>query len=437
MIAAKPVVTVLGGGLSGCEAAWQAARSGCDVELFEMKPEVFSPVHKSRMLAELVCSNSFKSESVEKASGLLKEEIRRLGSLIIRTADENRVPAGGAVAVDREGFAAAVTAQIEANPKINVIRQEAIEIPPDRIVIIATGPLTSDRLAGAVKHLTGGEYLYFHDAVSPIIHAESINHETVFSASRYDTSPADYINCPMDKTLYFRFVEALKQAECAELKAFETLTPYEGCMPVEILAGRGSQTLAYGPMKPVGLVDPRTGAQPFANVQLRAENMQATLYSMVGFQTGLKWGEQKRIFRMIPGLEQAEFARFGTIHRNTYIHSPLLLFKTLQLKSRPAVFFAGQITGAEGYTEAAATGLYAGVQACRFAEGKKLCIPPKTTMLGALVSFITEPFGEVFKPMGANFGLLAPLDRRARRKERPALYAQRALRELEQWKKNI
>ncbi len=433
----KPPITVIGAGIAGCEAAWQAAWLGLNVDLFEMKPEVFSPAHKSHKLAELVCSNSLKSDNIEKASGLLKEEIRRLGSLIIKTAYENRVPAGTALAVDRESFSASVTEAIEANPKISLVRKEAKEIPCDRVVIIATGPLTSDSLAGTLKNLTGSEYLYFHDAVSPIIHAESINMEKAFRASRYDKGPADYINCPMDRQTYFGFIEELKKGEKTVLKEFEKATPYEGCMPVEMLAERGDETLAFGPMKPVGLLDPRTGRDSYAVVQLRAENREATLYNMVGFQTSLKWGEQKRIFRMIPGLENAEFARFGTIHRNTYIHSPLLLLKTLQLKSRHDIFFAGQITGAEGYVEAAATGFYAGIQAALFVKGKKNTVVPKTTMLGGLIFHITDPFLSEFKPMGANFGLLEPLKQKARKKERPGLYAERALNDIDEWGKSF
>jgi methylenetetrahydrofolate--tRNA-(uracil-5-)-methyltransferase len=384
-------ISVIGGGLAGCEAAWQASKRGCKVVLFEMKPERFSPAHHSPGLAELVCSNSFRSNSLENASGLLKEEMRHLDSLVTKKADENKVPAGAALAVDRKNFSDGITKAIESNPKITVIRKETKEIPESGIAVVATGPLTSDSFSAYLKELIGEDFLYFHDAISPIVEADSIDLKRTFKASRYNKGNADYINCPLSQSEYYRFIEELLGSDKVPLRDFEILIPYEGCMPIEVMAERGAETLAHGPMKPVGLIDPSTGRQPYAVVQLRQENKEATLYNLVGFQTRLKWPEQKRVFSMIPGLEGAEFARFGSLHQNTYIHSPLLLLESLQLKKLPRVFFAGQITGVEGYMESAAMGLVAGIQASLYVEGRDPVALPPTTVMGGLLSYITEP----------------------------------------------
>lgn len=430
-------ITIIGAGLAGCEAAWQAAQRGCTVTLYEMKPERFSSAHQSAGLAELVCSNSLKSNSLENASGLLKQELRCMGSLIMAHADRTAVPAGTALAVDREKFSAAVTEAVAAEPNITLVRKEITEIPPAGVVIVATGPLTSDVFAERLKQMTGENFLYFHDAISPIIEADSIDAAKVFKASRYDKGEADYINCPLDREQYYAFITALLTAEKVQLKDFETLVPYEGCMPVEVMAERGVETLAFGPMKPVGLVDPHTGLQPYAVLQLRQENAQATLYNMVGFQTRLKWPEQKRVFAMIPGLEHASFARYGSLHRNTYIHSPLLLHKTLQMKNYPRLFCAGQITGVEGYIESVAMGLVAGIQAGRYIRGFNPVSPPATTMVGSLLSYLTETKQINFQPMNANFGLLPAFPERVRKKDRKRLLAERSLRAIEEWKRGI
>jgi len=426
-------ITVIGGGLAGCEAAWQAARAGCAVTLHEMKPEAFSPAHRSPGLAELVCSNSLKSTSLENASGVLKEELRLCGSLIIDAAEKNRVPAGTALAVDRETFSAAVTRQIEDHPSITLVRQETAAVPLSGLVIIATGPLTSDALAEGLKQLTGDTLLYFHDAVSPIVEADSIDLTKAFRASRYDKGEADYVNCPLSREEYYRFVQELLAAQKVPLRDFETLVPYESCMPVEVMAERGVETLAFGPMKPVGLIDPRTGEQPYAVVQLRQENSAATLYNIVGFQTRMTWAEQKRVFSQLPGLESAVFTRYGCLHRNTYIHSPLLLHKTLQLKKDPRIFFAGQITGAEGYLESAAMGLVAGIQASRYVQGLNPLSPPPATITGSLLAYITGSESLHFQPMNANFGLLPPLESRVKKKDRKRLLGERAIEDMRTW----
>jgi len=428
-------IYIIGGGLAGCEAAWHALRQGCKVTLYEMKPQKFSPAHKLPYLAELVCSNSLRSESLETGSGLLKEEMRRLDSLILQVADKTRVPAGSALAVDRIEFSKTITKILEQ--KIQVIRKEIVSIPKERPLIIATGPLTSEPLAESIKELIGEEFLYFHDAISPIVRTDSLNMDIIFEASRYNTKDTSYLNCPLDKEQYYHFVEELLKAEKVPLRPFEKLIPFEGCVPIELLAERGRDTLAYGPMKPVGLVDPKTGKQPYAVVQLRAENKEKTLYNMVGFQTRLKWSEQKRVFRMIPGLERAEFVRYGSLHRNTYIHSPFLLFRTLQLKKDPSIFFAGQITGVEGYIESAATGLLAGINVSRYLKGLPFITPPKTTIIGALVHYITDTQVSPFQPMNANFGILAPLTERVKRTQKKAALIKRALQELEEWKKRL
>ena len=431
-------ITIIGGGLAGCEAAWQAAQGGCRVTLYEMKPQRFSPAHKSEGLAELVCSNSLKAEGLSNASGVLKEELRMLDSLVIRQADVSRVPAGAALAVDREQFAAGVTIAIEQHPGIMLVRSEAEAVPLDGIVIIATGPLTSDACAESLKGLLGEQFLFFHDAIAPIIEAESIDPDKTYRASRYDKGEADYINCPLSKDEYYAFVRELLAAEKAPLREFETLVPFEGCMPVEVMAERGVETLAFGPMKPVGLIDPRTGRQPYAVVQLRQENRDATLYNIVGFQTRLKWPEQKRVFGLIPGLEHAVFARHGSMHRNTYIHSPMLLAPTLQLKTEPHIFFAGQIIGVEGYVESIAMGLLAGINVARCALGLEPVAPPAATLTGALVAYITDPaHSKDFQPMNANFGILPALGVKARKGDRKRLHAELALHDMRQWTQQI
>ena len=430
-------IIVIGGGLAGCEAAWQISRMGCHAVLFEMKPDIFSAAHNNPNLAELVCSNSLKSTSLKNASGLLKQEMHLLGSLLIEKAEENSVPAGNALAVDRNRFSAAVTTAIEKNPGITVVREEIKKIPETDPVIIATGPLTSDSFSNSIKQLIGKEFLYFHDAISPVVDKDSIDSKKTFSASRYNKGPADYINCPLSRDEYYTFVSELLAAEKAALRSFEKLIPYEGCMPIEIMAERGVETLSFGPMKPVGLVDPLTGKQPYAVVQLRQENRDATLYNLVGFQTRLKWPEQKRVFSMIPGLENAEFARFGSLHRNTYINSPGLIDKTLQLRKHPEIFFAGQITGVEGYVESAAMGLWAGIQASRHITGKPAVLPPPATVINGLLSHITDGFSGTFQPMNANFGILPPLEKKVPKKLKKELLSERSLNNIRQWKDKL
>ena len=423
-------LTVIGGGLAGSEAAWQAAQRGIEVTLYEMRPEVMTPAHVSGDLAELVCSNSLGSNLEDRAPGLLKAELRQLNSVILACADETAVPAGGALAVGREAFARLVTERVAGHPRITVVRQEVRTIP-DGVVVIATGPLTSDALADEIAALTGQDHLYFYDAMAPIVTYESIDQSKVFRASRYGRGD-DYINCPMSEVEYDAFVEALLAAETIPLRQFEREDEhfFEACLPVEVIARRGRMALAYGPLKPVGLTDPRTGRRPFAVVQLRQDNLAATLYNLVGFQTNLKWGEQERVFRMIPGLEHAEFVRFGQMHRNTFIHSPDLLNPTMEFRARPGLFFGGQITGTEGYIASAASGLVAGLNAARLILGQPLLTFPPTTMIGALCRYVTTACGE-FQPMKPNFGLLPPLERAPRRKrERHRAYAERALRDL-------
>jgi methylenetetrahydrofolate--tRNA-(uracil-5-)-methyltransferase len=425
-------LTIIGGGLAGSEAAWQAARRGVRVRLFEMKPQKFSPAHQSPLLGELVCSNSLRAEGRESAVGLLKEEMRRLDSLIMAAATATRVPAGKALAVDRGQFAAHITRVLEAEPLIEIIREEVAALDPEATSIIATGPLTSDSLAQALGRLTGQQHLHFYDAIAPIVAAESIDLKIAFRASRYGAGD-DYLNCPFSEAEYATFYEALTRAEQAPLKAFEAPRYFEGCLPVEIMAARGFRTLLFGPMKPVGLVDPQTGRQPFAVVQLRAENREGTLYNLVGFQTKLKYGEQERVFRLIPGLEQAEFVRLGSIHRNTFIHSPGILSAYLNFLHSPKSFLAGQITGVEGYVESAAMGLLAGINGARQMLTQPLITPPRETALGALISHLTNTSTKDFQPMNVNFGLFPPLPGRVPKKLRGAAYAERALAALEEW----
>jgi methylenetetrahydrofolate--tRNA-(uracil-5-)-methyltransferase len=425
-------INIIGGGLAGCEAAWQVAKRGLSVTLYEMKPQRFSPAHISPDLAELVCSNSLRSNSLENAVGLLKEELRRLGSIIMAVAENTHVPAGDALAVDRQAFSAEITSRLRATDEIKIIRQEATQIPPEGIVIIASGPLTSPPLVESIQKLTGEEYLYFYDAIAPIVDGESLNSEVIFRASRYGEG-SDYLNCPMKTEEYFRFVDELSKGEKVPYLDFEKPVHFEGCLPIEEMAERGRETLAHGPMKPVGLTDPQTGETPFAVVQLRHEDTQGTAYNLVGFQTKLKRKEQERIFRMIPGLENAVFLRFGSLHRNTFIHSPTLLEKTLQFKKNGRIFFAGQITGVEGYVESTAMGLLAGMNAVRLARGFPLMIPPATTAIGSLVHYITDPQIKGFQPMNVNFGLFPSLEKRFRGRGKKRAVSERALRDLEDW----
>ncbi len=434
----KPAITVVGGGLAGCEAAWAAARLGVRVVLYEMRPHKMTPAHETAELAELVCSNSLKSASLDNASGILKEEMRRLGSVVIEAARRTSVPAGKALAVDRRKFAAYLTRTVEEHPLIEIVRREVTAVPDSscRPAVVATGPLTSEPLAEDIMHITGSRYLYFYDSISPIVSADSIDFSKVFRASRYgrgETEEGDYLNCPLTEEEYRRFVAALLEGEQVSLKEFEKDAYYfEGCLPIEVMAARGPDTLRYGPMKPVGLIDPRTGKTPYAAVQLRAENREGTMYNLVGFQTKLKYGEQRRIFRMIPGLERAEFLRYGSIHRNTYIHSPSLLAPTLELKSRPRLYFAGQIVGVEGYVESAAMGIVAGLNAARTALGMDpLRFPPETS-IGALIAYITAAASREFQPMNINFGLYPPPPRRMKKDEKRAYIAKRALAMIEE-----
>lgn len=430
-------VKVIGAGLAGCEAAWQLANAGISVKLYEMKPKKFTPAHKYNGFAELVCSNSLKADRVDSAAGMLKEEMRRLGSITMECASLSKVSAGGALAVDREKFSDLVTEKIKGHELIEVIEEEVTEIPEGN-VIIATGPLTSDGLAESIKKLCG-DYLYFHDAAAPIVTFESLDKDKVFFASRYGKGEADYINCPMDKEEYLSFYNELVNAESAPLHEFDkehfgkdNFKVYEGCMPVEVLAKRGEDTMRFGPLKPVGLTDPRTGKRPYAVVQLRAENSQGTLYNIVGFQTNLKFGEQKRVFSLITGLENAEFVRYGVMHRNTFINSPKLLNEQFNMRNRENLFFAGQMTGVEGYIESAASGIFAGINMSRLLHGKPYVTLPETTMLGALSKYISDPSVEKFQPMGCNMGILPELPERIRDKRlKYQMIADRGLAELD------
>lgn len=422
---------VIGGGLAGSEAAWQAANAGVRVRLYEMRPLQPTPAHVSGNLAELVCSNSLGSSLVSKAPGLLKAELRGLGSLILQCAEETAVPAGSSLAVDRDLFAGLVSQRIDEHPLIEIIREE-IKVIPDRPVIIASGPLTSAALTAEIQRLSGEDHLYFYDAVSPIVHADSIDMSIAFRQSRYDKgdqTEGDYINCPLNKEEYEDLIEAILTAETITLKSFEREDPnfFEGCMPVEVMAHRGRDALAFGPLRPVGLIDPRTGKRPYAVVQLRQDNVAASLYNMVGFQTNLRWGEQRRVLRMIPGLENAEFLRYGMMHRNTYVNAPRLLQPTLQMRNRSDLFFAGQITGVEGYVGNAGTGLLAGINAARFLQGQAPVIFPTGTMLGALCHYVTHADPGDFQPMKANFGLFQPPQDKINKRVRGHWYAEKAL----------
>ncbi len=424
-------VTVLGAGLAGSECAWQLAKRGVPVRLVEMKPLKMSPAHHSADFAELVCSNSFRGDRLTNAVGLLKEEMRRLDSLILAAADKARVPAGGALAVDRDLFSAAVTKEIENEPNIEIVREEVTAVPREGVVIVAAGPLASEALSADIAGLCGAP-LSFFDAAAPIVTAESIDMRRAFVQSRYEKGGDDYVNCPMNKEEYEAFYAALVSAERVILHDFEKDGVYEGCMPIEVMAARGENTIRFGPMKPVGLKDPATGHRPWAVLQLRKENAAGTLYNLVGFQTNLKFGEQQRVFSMIPALKNAEFVRYGVMHRNTFLKSPGLLTPAYAVKNRPSLFFAGQITGVEGYMESAGSGILAGINAARFILGEAPLVLPETTMLGAMSRYVADETVTDFQPMGAAMGLLPPLEERVRDKKlRYAMLAQRALADLE------
>jgi len=440
-------ITVIGGGLAGVEAAWAAAGRRLDVRLVEMRPGSRTPAHQTSLLAELVCSNSLKSERLEDCSGLLKSEMRRLGSLVLAVAEEWRVPAGSALAVDRMGFAEGITARIAAHPRIAVVQEEARAVPPDRPCVVATGPLTSDALAADLQRLfaaylatteerglrtEGARLLAFYDAISPIVAADSVDRTVAFAASRYGVGGEDYLNCPLDREAYRAFHAALRSADEYPAHAFEDVAYFEGCLPIEVLARRGEDALRYGPMRPVGLADPRTGQRPYAVVQLRRENREGTMYNLVGCQTRLRRGEQARVLRMIPGLERAEFLRYGSLHRNTFVCAPALLHPSLQFRGDPGLLLAGQLVGVEGYLESAAAGMLAGINAARLAQGEAAVAPPPSTALGAILRHIAGGRAEGFQPMNVNWGLLPPLASAVRdRGARNHALAQRALQDLE------
>jgi methylenetetrahydrofolate--tRNA-(uracil-5-)-methyltransferase len=451
------MIHIIGGGLAGSEAAWQAAALGVRATLHEMRPARPTAVHKTDDLAELVCSNSFRGDKLDNAVGLLKEEMRRLGSLVMRAADEHRVPAGAALAVDRERFSRSITQAIHAHSLITVVREEVTYLPSDPVMfplIVATGPLTSDALSADLAALVGRDYLYFYDAISPIVLAETIDRSKVFRASRWDRNlraggpvgapdhsacvvedgQGDYLNCPLTREEYDRFYQALTTAESATVHDFDKERFFEGCLPVEVMAHRGRDTLRFGPMKPVGLTDPRTGTIPYAAVQLRQDNLAGDHYSLVGFQTQLKWGEQARVFRMIPGLEEAEFVRFGMVHRNTYINGPTVLCETWQTRLRPDLFFAGQISGVEGYIESAASGLIAGRNAAAIARGEAPHVPPRTTAIGALAYYVSHADARNYQPTNITFGIMPPLENGPRgARERKLALSERALVALDDW----
>lgn len=427
-------INVIGAGLAGSEAAWQIAKRGLKVRLYEMRPEKKTPAHHTQNFAELVCTNSLRANQLTNGAGLLKEEMRRLDSIIMEAADTHNVPAGGALAVDRETFSSAITEKLTNHPNVEVIREELTEIP-EGLTVIATGPLTSDPLAQAIKRLTDDEGLYFYDAAAPIVEKPSLDMDKIYLKSRYDKGEAAYLNCPMTEEEFYNFYHELINAEMAELHDFEDQKFFEGCMPIEQMASRGEKTMLFGPLKPVGLEDPKTGKEPFAAVQLRQDNAAGNLYNLVGFQTHLKWGEQKRVFSMIPGLENAQFVRYGVMHRNTYLRSPEFLNATYQTKKRADLLFAGQMTGVEGYVESAASGLYAGINAALIAQGKEPVVFPEETMMGAMAHYITHASPKHFQPINANFGIIPRLEKRIREKrERNLALSQRALAVLEEFK---
>ncbi len=429
-------VTVIGAGLAGSEAAFQVAESGIKVDLYEMRAEKKTPAHHTDKFAELVCTNSLRANNIENAAGLLKEEMRILNSVIIESADINQLPAGGALAVDREKFSSYITEKITNHPNITVYHEEAIKIPNEGITIIATGPLTSEPLAESIREFTQSDGLYFYDAAAPIIDKETIDMNKVYLKSRYDKGEAAYLNCPMNRDEFYAFREALISADVAPLNSFEKEKFFDGCMPIEIMASRGEKTMLFGPLKPVGLEDPKTGRHPYAVIQLRQDDAAASLYNIVGFQTHLKWGEQKRIVRMIPGLENANIVRYGVMHRNTFINSPKLLMQTYQSKRCPTLLFAGQMTGVEGYIESAASGLVAGINASRLAKGIDPIIFPETTAIGSLAHYITHASGSNFQPMNINFGIFPELPKRVRdKKERFKALSNRALKDIKKFNK--
>ncbi|WP_297453376.1 FADH(2)-oxidizing methylenetetrahydrofolate--tRNA-(uracil(54)-C(5))-methyltransferase TrmFO [Persephonella sp.] len=430
-------VAVIGAGLAGSEAAYKIAEEGFNVDLYEMRPVKQTPAHRTEKFAELVCSNSLGGKEITTGAGLLKEEMKKLDSLVVETAEKFDVPAGGALAVDREKFSEEITKILENHPNIKVIRKEITKIPEDYdFVIIATGPLTSEELSKEIQKITGAEHLYFYDAIAPTVDAETVDYSKGFWGDRYGKGEGDYFNCVLTEEEYEQFYNELLKGEQIPLKDFERAVFFEGCLPIEEIARRGKQTLLFGPMKPVGLVDPRTGKQPFAVVQLRKENREGTLLSMVGFQTKLKYPEQKRIFRLIPALKDATFVRLGSIHRNTFIQSQKVLKPTLQLKKDPKILFAGQITGVEGYAASAATGILAGINVVRMLKGKEPVVPPETTMLGGLVKYITEPKDEL-QPMNPNFALLPDLNKKVKdKRKRKLLKAERALKDMEEFARN-
>ncbi len=435
----KNTLKIIGAGLAGCEAAWQAAERGIEVTLYEMKPQKKSPAHKSEDFAELVCSNSFRADGVLNAVGLLKEEMRNLGSLIMECADKTRVPAGGALAVDRDEFSKMVTEKIKNHPNIRVVSEEITDIDIDEYTIVAAGPLASDALVPAIEKLTGGEGLHFFDAAAPIVAYDSIDMTRAFRAARYGKGGDDYINCPMNKEEYIAFRNALISAECAEVhEGVENPKVFEGCMPIEVMAKRGEDTMRFGPLKPVGLTNPHDGSRPYAVVQLRQDNGAASMFNIVGFQTHLKFGEQKRVFGMIPGLENAEFTRYGVMHRNTYINSPKLLDGCYGMKNHPKVFFAGQITGVEGYIESAASGMWAGICAARRILGADEVVISNATAMGALSAYVSNPAVDNFQPMNVNFGIMADLGVRIKdKKEKATAFAKRSLDEIALVKERI
>jgi len=432
-------VVIIGGGLAGCEAAWQVAEYGLTVDLYEMKPVRFSPAHESESLGELVCSNSLRSNAVDSAVGLLKEEMRRLDSLIMQAADATAVPAGSALAVDRHRFSAFVSRIIEGHPRISIFRQEVTELPhPDGPVILATGPLTSEAMTASLVALTGEKHLAFYDAIAPIVAAESLDMEIIYRKSRWDDdNPGDYLNCPMTEEQYRTFIDLLGSARTVPLKSFEKTKYFEGCLPIEVMCARGVDTLRFGPMKPVGLAHPETGEVAHAVVQLRAENREETMYNLVGFQTKLTYPEQKRIFQTIPGLENAEFVRLGSIHRNTFICAPELLDNSLQMKKRPGLFLAGQLSGVEGYVESSAMGLLAGINAVRLVTGQTMAVPPPATALGALLHHLTESDPAHFQPSNVNFGLFPPLQKKMKKRDRGKFRSDQALTLLADWKNDL
>lgn len=430
-MASSAQVKVIGGGLAGCEAAWQLARRGVRVELHEMRPRRGTEAHQTDRLAELVCSNSFRSAELTTAIGLLKEEMRRLGSLVLEVAERHRVPAGGSLAVDREGFAADMTAAIEGEPLVEIVRDE-VEHLPEGLAIVASGPLTSPALSESLRALFGKEYLYFYDAIAPIVTAESIDTSVAFRASRWGKGGDDYLNCPMDREQYLRFVADVLAADKVPTREFERCVHFEGCLPIEEMARRGPDTLAFGPLKPVGLSDPRTGRRPHAVVQLRQDDRDARLFNLVGFQTKMTYPEQRRVFRTIPGLERAEFVRLGSLHRNTFLESPEILHPTLQTRARPDLLLAGQLIGVEGYLESTAMGWLAGVNAARIVDGLAPLVPPATTAIGSLVAYVTAPGRRDFQPVNANYGLFPDLAERVRRgPEKKRAHAERALADLD------